>query len=205
MASTQHKIYKLSDERGQVYYGSTRQRNLRHRLSQHRCDAKREKSSSHLLFLPTCDGNESIVTIEEMERLPPGMCEAGVRARERFYVEGHECVNKNVPGRSSNESAQAYRKKNPHKCRDACRRWREKHPAYPKEWRAKHPTYDKERYRLKKARLKKELSVSECAALDAAEDSDGTTSASEDGNMELVYDSNAWFNELSKGMTISFK
>ena len=84
--------------------------------------------------------------------------------------------------------------------------WREKHPTYPKEWRAKHPSYDKDRYVARKAQLKKELSVSECAALDAAEDSDGTTSASEDGYMELVYDSNAWFNEIcDKGFTVSFE
>ena len=54
--------------------------------------------------------------------------------------------------------------------------------------------------------MKKELSVSECAALDAEEDSDGTTSASEDGGVELVYDSNAWFNEIcDKGFTVSFE
>jgi hypothetical protein len=209
MATDQHKIYKLYDQRGQVYFGSTRQRDLRLRLNQHRCGAKRETSTSYLLFLPTCDGDESIVTIEELERLPPGTCEAGVRERERWYVEGHECVNKNIPGRSAEESAKAYRAKNRPKCRDACRRWREKHPSYPKEWREKHPTYHKDHYQLKKAQrafvLKQELSKSECEALDAEEASDAT-STSEDGDMELVYDANAWFDDIcDKGFTVSFE
>lgn len=211
MATEQHKIYKLYDHRGQVYYGATRQRSLQSRLSQHRCDAKREKSTSHMLFQPTCDGDESTVRIEEVERLPVGTCEAGVRARERYWVENHPCVNKQIPGRSQRESSQAYRANNRDKCREANRRWRKQNPTYSRDWRAKHPSYDKDRYDLKKAQLaqlafelKQELSKSECDALDASEASEA--SSSDDGDMELVYDANAWFNELcDKGMTITFK
>ena len=78
-----HRIYKLSDERGQIYYGCTRQPDLRNRLRQHRYEAKKEKSMSHLLFHPTETGGESLVQIDEVERLPVGACQAQARARER--------------------------------------------------------------------------------------------------------------------------
>ena len=213
MAVEQHRIYKLSDERGQVYYGSSRQPDLRARLNQHRYQARREQSRSHLLFLPTCDGVESNVKIEELECLPPGTCVAGVRARERWYIENHPCVNKSLPGRSAQESARAYRMKNRTKCREACKRWREKNPTYKQEWRAKHPNYWRDYYRAKKAKLaelaeldfelKQELSSSECMALDASEASDASSS---DDGIELIYDANAWFNELcDKGFKVSLK
>ena len=187
MADYVHRIYKLSDERGMVYYGCTRQPDLRNHLNQHRYQAKQEMSTSHLLFQPTEDGQPSLVCIDEVERLPAGTSQADARARERWWIENHECVNKNMPGRGQVESYRNYQRTHRSKCREACRRWREKNPNYSKEWALKHPNYYKDYYRAKKEKMQADME-------------------SDSKELKLIYDASSWYNNLcDKGAFISLK
>ena len=97
------KIYKLfTPDNEFVYYGST-QSDLRKRLSEHKIAYKRWKNNkasyvtSYQLFetdLPVDIVLVEKVTGDKDER----------KARERYYIENNNCVNKFIPGRSQKES-----------------------------------------------------------------------------------------------------
>ena len=95
------KIYKLTVD-DLVYYGSTVQ-TLSKRIGGHRSDYKSWKNgkqnyvTSFKLFE---DDKKPIITL--VEDFP---CERKeqLTARERYYIENNECVNKVIPGRSRTE------------------------------------------------------------------------------------------------------
>ena len=97
------KIYKIvCNNTGLVYYGSTTQKYLSARLEQHRkiyhtCTSRKIING----------GNYDILLVENVN------CNSKdeLKARERFYIENNDCVNKNIPGRTKKEYYQDNKEK----------------------------------------------------------------------------------------------
>ena len=93
------KIYKITGG-GMTYYGSTTQKYLSQRMAFHKYSKKlvlngnnKLNCSSHqILDFPDCQITlvETISCSNKDELL----------ARERYWIETQECVNKNIPGRT---------------------------------------------------------------------------------------------------------
>ena len=94
----QSKIYKIINEelKGLVYYGSTT-RTLKHRFKGHKDDSKIKNCSSKALFSV---GTPEIILLE----LYPCSSKADLLKRERYWIEGNECVNHNIPYRTQKEN-----------------------------------------------------------------------------------------------------
>jgi hypothetical protein len=104
------RIYKMNSSNGLVYYGSTTQKYLSTRLAKHKCDVKKGECRSHLLFT-----EGATVTITLVENVENCKDKYELQARERWYIENSDCVNKNIPTRTEKE-------------------WREENKEYLKEW-----------------------------------------------------------------------
>jgi hypothetical protein len=92
------KIYKLTNDTGMCYYGSTIN-DIQKRYSKHFCAFKTGHSqyTSKLLF-----ENNKVVKCHLVEAYPCNTREE-LEARERFYIENNPCVNIVVPGRTQKE------------------------------------------------------------------------------------------------------
>jgi hypothetical protein len=96
------KIYKIVDNTNDdIYIGSTTQKTLAQRLSQHVSQAKSNKRhcSSKQIIL---NGDYDMVLIE----LFPCHSKDELHARERHYIETINCVNKVIPTRTQAEWCQ---------------------------------------------------------------------------------------------------
>lgn len=89
------KIYKIVNDvmPNMVYYGSTCN-TFAKRLSKHK--SKYNKCSSKVLFE---FGKVHIILVEKY----PCNDKMELNARERFYIENNECLNKIIPGRTKTE------------------------------------------------------------------------------------------------------
>ena len=91
------KIYKIvCNITGLTYYGST-VNTLCKRMSGHRSHVKAGSTCKSKLVLAGGDYDYSLVedcSCDSKEQL---------HRRERFYIENNECVNKDIPGRTSKE------------------------------------------------------------------------------------------------------
>jgi hypothetical protein len=93
------KIYRLvCDDPNLVYYGATAKKYLCSRLAEHKYDYKNGKvcTSRHLFEV----GNVQIFLVENF----PCDSKEQLNARERYWIENNECVNKKHPGRTLKES-----------------------------------------------------------------------------------------------------
>lgn len=99
-------IYKLECcITGEVYYGST-QYSLNKRMTEHKSNCKRwkEGKTNYTTSYQIIDrGNYSYSLIETVEYEEKKQLEA----RERFYIENNECINKCVIGRTVKEYYEA--------------------------------------------------------------------------------------------------
>ena len=114
------KIYKLVDNtNGNIYIGSTCQSTLAQRLTKHVCECKRvlENKANQTIssYEIIKNGNYDIVLLESY----PCNSKDELFARERFYIENTNCVNKRIPLRTVEETkvidkqtAKLYRLKN---------------------------------------------------------------------------------------------
>ncbi len=143
------KIYKIFDNtNGNTYYGSTCQ-SLSRRLSVHKAAATHSektgkaatKSKSIIL-----NGDYSISLVEEVN------CQNKDQmiARERYYIESFPCVNKNIPGRTKQESQKFYYDTH-----------QEKYQEHRDSRRESRKEYDRNRYLAKKQKLLAELKTLE--------------------------------------------
>jgi hypothetical protein len=105
------KIYRLVClVTGKQYIGSTTQ-NLRKRLHEHKRDFKKWKDGQYnyvTSFQVIENENYDIVLIEEF----PCDNKEQLHARERYYIETMECVNKIIPTRTEKEYKRQYRQAN---------------------------------------------------------------------------------------------
>ena len=136
------KIYKIINDSmpNMVYYGSTCN-TFAKRMGQHK--ALRD-CSSRVLFEY---GNPQMILIEKY----PCNDKMELNARERYYIENNECVNKVVPGRTNKE----YREANKEKIKE----YRDSHKEKIKEYREANKEQiaikDKKRYEANKEKLNK--------------------------------------------------
>ena len=97
------RIYRLvCNDTGKQYYGSTTQ-SLAKRLYTHKGDFKKWQADGHKYMTSyeiIAGGNYDIVLVEECSDIKNI---EQLRARERFHIEGNECVNKYIPGRTPKE------------------------------------------------------------------------------------------------------
>lgn len=89
------KMYKLVGS-GMVYYGHTTQK-LSARLRGHRAEAKTAKSGTSKLIVD--GGDFEIIWLEDY----PCKHVDEARARERWWIENNDCINKQLPGRTKKE------------------------------------------------------------------------------------------------------
>tara|TARA_R110002012_G_scaffold15393_2_gene61466 strand:- start:87 stop:686 length:600 start_codon:yes stop_codon:yes gene_type:complete len=124
------KIYKLINDSmpGLVYYGSTCN-TFSKRLGQHK--DKQNTCSSKCLFE---DGTVQIILVEKY----PCTDKMELNARERYYIENNDCVNKSIPGRTRKEYykdnqekivlySREYKEKNREEVNRKAREFKEKH------------------------------------------------------------------------------
>ena len=97
------KIYKIvCKTTGLVYIGSTTQPTLARRLATHSRDYKsflNEKQHFVTSFKILENNNYEIILIETY----PCNSKDELHARERYYIENNECVNKHIPTRTKKE------------------------------------------------------------------------------------------------------
>jgi len=106
------KIYKISSPSNNiVYYGSTAQKHISTRIAGHLKDYKRYlNGKQHYISsfkVLECEDYK----VELLEDYPCNNNQQ-LKARERWYIENNDCVNKNIPGRTKRESDKQYRENN---------------------------------------------------------------------------------------------
>ena len=102
-------IYKIvCNDTGKTYYGSTCKPQLCNRMTQHRANYKKYlegKTNYTTSFSILEGGNYGYSLVEEY----PCDSKQQLHARERYYIENNDCVNKVVPGRSRKEFYAAHK------------------------------------------------------------------------------------------------
>ena len=142
------KIYKIECDK-LVYYGSTCS-TLTKRMSAHKI--KSNVCSSCILFEK---GNPSITLVEDF----PCERKEQLLARERYYIENNECINKYVPCRTREE----FFAKHPEKRIETCKKYYENNKEHYKEYREntkqEKATYDKEYNKVNKEAIGEKRNV----------------------------------------------
>jgi len=121
------KIYKIvCNISGLVYVGSTCEPTLARRLAKHvGCYKSWKKETYHFVtsFKVIEGGNYDIVLLEEVK------CETKdqLYARERYYIESLDCVNKIIPTRTQKESTKLYREEHQEYFKKYSKKYREEH------------------------------------------------------------------------------
>ena len=118
----QGKIYKLINHElpNLVYYGSTTQ-TLNKRLQCHKDDSKRTNNSSKIMFSIGCP---EIILLEYY----PCETKQELEAKEREWIEGNECVNHYIPGRTQKETIELkkqYQQDNKEQLAEYYKQWRQ--------------------------------------------------------------------------------
>ena len=137
------KIYKITGG-GLTYYGSTVQKYLSKRMSHHKSSANKT-SSKQIVNFPDC----CIILVEVF----PCNSKDELRARERYYIENNECVNKCIPGRTQQESRRNY-----------CEQNKEKIAEYKKNWGLQNKEHVAEYNRYYRARQQNKLQSTNISA-----------------------------------------
>ena len=105
------KIYKIVDNtNGKIYIGSTCEPTLSRRLAQHKRGCRlyfKTKSRFMTSFEILKNENYEIVLVENY----PCNSKDELHARERYYIENNECVNKFIPTRTNKENREANKSK----------------------------------------------------------------------------------------------
>ena len=136
-------IYKLTDDNGLVYYGSTI-RELRERLYGH----KHYNNDCFSKFM-----NSDTMVIESLEQYyfdEDTYNKKFVLQREAYYIRNNKCINKVVPDRTPKESDKEYRLKNKEKIDEKSKEYREKN-------KEKIAVKDKEYYEKNKEKLNEKI------------------------------------------------
>ena len=147
------KIYKIfCNLTGETYYGSTVQP-LYKRVSEHKGDFKRWKNGK-FTYVKSFDIIErGDYTYSLVEHFPCDSKEE-LHARERYWIENNECVNKYIPGRTKEE----YREQNKEKMKEYREQNKEHIREYEKEYREQNKEHireqKKEYYEQNKEKIK---------------------------------------------------
>lgn len=108
MSYSNSKIYKITSPTaaGMVYYGSTKQKYLSSRLSQHisHYNSWTRNRSKYITSFELVKHGDATITLVRSVNVKN---KDELKAIERIYIENNECVNKNIPGRTSKEYYEA--------------------------------------------------------------------------------------------------
>jgi hypothetical protein len=104
------KIYKIVSG-DLVYIGSTCEPTLARRMATHKGNYRKWKKDNkqYLTAFKVLENDDAYITLVE---LYPCKSSDELHARERFYIESTKCVNKNIPGRTTNECYEKYYREN---------------------------------------------------------------------------------------------
>jgi hypothetical protein len=141
------KIYKIINTElpNLIYYGSTTLK-LKYRLSSHNCDSKRYNISSKIMFSV---GYPEIILLEEY----PCETKEELEARERVWIEGNECVNNNIPGRTDKEYYEDNKEKIKQYYQDNKEKFNEKNKQYRQDNKEKILENQKQHYQDNKKEM----------------------------------------------------
>ena len=127
------KIYKIESHLGdKIYIGSTAKQYLSQRFQQHKQDytkwkkGKSGKVMSYALFDEYGPENCQIILIEEY----PCSSKDAKNAKESHYIRTLDCVNKNIPGRTSKQYYEDHK--------EDIKKYREDHKEESKKYREDH-------------------------------------------------------------------
>lgn len=138
------KIYKIvCNITGNCYIGSTCNPKLSQRLAQHRKNYKdylNGKYNYTTSFDIIENGNYEIILLE----LFPCVCKEQLLARERYYIETNNCVNKYLPLRTKKE----YYEEHKDKIKEQRKEYREKNKIQNGEYFRKYYELHKEQLKL---------------------------------------------------------
>ena len=139
------KIYKIvCNITGKVYIGSTSKKYLSERLSGHRRHYNSYKlgKGNFTTSYDVLENNDySIILLENY----PCNDKNERNARERYYLETIECVNKNLPGRKSDEYFKQYAELNKDKITSYKAKYAEKNKDKIISYKAKYVDNNKEK------------------------------------------------------------
>jgi hypothetical protein len=127
---SQAKIYKIIDNtNGNIYVGSTCEPTLARRLANHIAKYKHYlKGKSHFVtsYEIIKNGNYDIILVENVK------CDSKdqLTARERYYIETLDCLNKVIPGRTK----QQYREDNKEQIQEKTHEYRENNKGKIREY-----------------------------------------------------------------------
>ena len=145
------KIYRIvCNTTGLTYYGSTCEKTLALRLSKHKSnfnDFLKGNFSYVTSFEILKNNNYEIFLVENY----PCNSKDELHARERYYIENNECVNKFIPNRTIKEYYEAnkekyaeYREQNKEKLQEYIKQYREQNKELIKEINKQHYEENKE-------------------------------------------------------------
>ncbi len=150
MNYSQGKIYKIVDNTtDNIYIGSTCQKYIRKRLSEHvstykgYLKGKRRYTSSAEIIK---NGNYDIILIEDY----PCMRKDQLHKRERYHIENNKCVNKVIPGRTHKESNKNWRDNNKEYVKESNKNWRDNNKEYDKDNKERKLMLERKRYKFKR-------------------------------------------------------
>jgi len=109
------KIYKIySNNSNLTYYGSTCQKYLSRRIANHTSNYRKYKNGIDISYCSAfkvleCDDWK----YELIDKYPCSNSEE-LKKKEGNYITNNDCVNKNISGRSHNDSQKNYYKNNKH-------------------------------------------------------------------------------------------
>ena len=104
------KIYRLINNQGHVYYGSTCT-TLKIRLDRHRKAYHYWFHHNYQFCYSFTVMHSNRFKIQLVERCYNVENKQELKQRERYYIENYPCVNHNIPARSVKESYTAYNQK----------------------------------------------------------------------------------------------
>ncbi len=134
------KIYKIvCNKTNKIYIGSTTKKYLSSRLSGHKYSFENnlQVKSSEIIK----NGDYNILLIENY----PCNSKDELRARERFYIENNECVNRLKPGRTKKE----YYQDNKEHIKKNVKLWGDNNKEKVKEYKKKYKLENKEKRKEK--------------------------------------------------------
>ncbi len=139
------KIYKIVDNtNGNIYVGSTC-KTLSNRLAKHRGNYKEYLKGQRRYitsFKIIENGDFDIILLEKVN----AKTKDELKAKERYYIDTLDCVNKVIPGRTKQEYDKIYYEQNREKKRQQCKQYREKNKERIRETNKIYNTMNKEKH-----------------------------------------------------------
>ena len=155
------KIYKIvsNTDSDKCYVGSTTKKYLSSRLAHHKCVYSKYKVNEFGKFTVFDLFDEFGVDNCQIFLVESCSCNSKdeLHARERFYIETMNCVNKYIPGRTDKEYTKDNKEKNIKRAKEYYLQHTEKKKEYLKEYCIQNKEKKREYDRLRRENIKNQL------------------------------------------------